>query len=675
VWCALWVYVGSLTVSVSSWGMYLSAALVLWLAVRGRALQAVVITAASVAALFASSVLAPLPEGPLEANGVMSSDVIHGRYGPYALIRLDAGLVLADLPGDLEASRGDHVSVEGTVVGGSGVVAGRRHRGTVRVDELSVVSGPASPFTRLGNAIRKRVLARLAPVEAGRGLLAGFLVGDTDGVDPIDQEAMRRSGLSHFTAVSGSNIALFLTLLYVIVGPLGVGPRRRAVIGLLALPVFAAATRFEPSVLRASAMAGILLGGRLAGVGLEPWQVISAAVIGLLVLDPALAANVGFQLSVAAAAGVMIGGRWPVGRRWAPRALAVTLGAQAAVAPILVASFGSVPLLSPLANLLAAPVVTTATVIGIVGTIGPGFLIDVAAWLAEVVLALARVAAGWPQIGWTWLLAVAGGGLLAMWRPRLRSPLAIAGALITGLLLVTGVEATPSPGVVVLDVGQGDAILLAGGDGEYALVDGGPDPVLLIDALRRYGVRRLRFVVLSHTHADHATGLVGLVGRIPIGRVWADTEPHTTALTMEWYQLLEEQGIPLEKPVPRQILELGQLKLTVEAPMRRYASPNDQSVVLMVEGPERSMLLTGDIEAVAQSELGDLRADVLKVPHQGAATSDLDWLADVGSELAVISVGPNDFGHPSNDVIHELETSGSVVLRTDHDGDVPVPLG
>jgi competence protein ComEC len=87
------------------------------------------------------------------------------------------------------------------------------------------------------------------------------------------------------------------------------------------------------------------------------------------------------------------------------------------------------------------------------------------------------------------------------------------------------------------------------------------------------------------------------------------------------------------------------------------------------------MLLAGDIETVAQAELGHLRADVLKVPHQGAATSDPEWLRGVGADIAVISVGPNDFGHPVDWVIATLEESGSAVVRTDLDGHVPVPLG
>ena len=129
----------------------------------------------------------------------------------------------------------------------------------------------------------------------------------------------------------------------------------------------------------------------------------------------------------------------------------------------------------------------------------------------------------------------------------------------------------------------------------------------------------------------------------------------------------------MEPPVG-EVYRLGAVTLSVNGPFRQYASSNDQSIVLTVSGPEKSMLLAGDIETYAQADLGHLRADVLKVPHHGAGTSDPDWLDGVGAEIAVISVGTNDFGHPVPWVITELEESGATVLRTDLEGDVVLPL-
>ena len=638
-------------------------------------MAALIVAITAVHSSIATTPLEPVTRGRLETGGVMASDVVAGRYGPYALVEAGLGPILVNLPPGAGASRGEVVRIEGSVVGGVGEIGGRRYRGTVDVHEFEVVAGPNSPILVLGNAMRDRVIERLSPLEGGRGLLAGFMVGDTSGVHQVDQSAMRRAGLSHFTAVSGSNVAIFLGLLYLAAGPIGIGPKRRAVLGLLGLPVFAAATRFEPSVLRASAMAGLALAGRLFGIAMETWQVLSAAVIALLLVDPGLVSSAGFQLSVAATAGVIVGSRWPSSGGKVARALAVTIGAQVSVAPLLIVHFGLVPLLSPLANLMAAPLVAASTVLGVLGVFGPAFLSDLGAALATAVLWLARTASSLPQIGWLGLGVIVAAGLIHLHRPRLRGALAVLSAVIVAFMVLAPASSLPEQGAVVLDVGQGDAILISGGPGNVALVDGGPDPVILMENLDEYRVNALDLVVLTHAHADHALGLTALTGRIPIGEVWASVRPHETRASSELLGLLSEAEIPVAEPSVGDEYRLGALTLTVNAPIRRYASANDQSIVLTVTGPESTMLLGGDIETYAQAELGQLRADVLKVPHHGAGTSDPDWLEQVGADLAVISVGQNDFGHPVGWVISALEESGATVMRTDLHGDVVVPLG
>ena len=554
-----------------------------------------------------------------------------------------------------------------------GSAGGRAYRAVVEVRATELVSSHPSPAVFLGGVVRNHVTEHLAPYDDGRGLLAGFLIGDTTNVSGADIEAMRLSGLSHFVAVSGSNVALFLGLLVIVAGPLALGPRRRAIIGLLGLPVYAAATRFEPSVMRASVMAGIALTGRLLGVVLEAWQLLATAVVVLVISQPALVWNAGFQLSVVATAGVLVGSRWPIKGGRAARTLAITIGAQVAVAPILLIQFDSVPLLSPLANLVAAPLVATATLVGAIGVGAVPLLIDPAAFLAELVLSIARGAAGWPQleVGEFALVALGAGSAIA-W-PRVRSAASVlATAVLVAVLFIPG--ELPDPGVVVLDVGQGDAILIHGGNGHFALVDGGPNAGILKERLRHYGVESLDLVVLTHVHADHATGLIELVGQLPIGEVWASVDPHVTEASASFFRAVTLAGVPLSQPRLGETRQIGTLRLQVEDPLRRYASPNDQSLVLRVTGSAQSMLLTGDIETFAQADLDYLRADVLKVPHQGAGTSDTEWLSGIGAALAVISVGPNQFGHPAEWVIEVLEEAGAEIARTDEDGDVAVPL-
>ena len=603
----------------------------------------------------------------------MSTDVVVGRYGPWVVAEASVGPILLNLNEDDVLIRGDVVRVLGDLSGDPGSAGGRPYRAVVEVSRLELVSSNPSPAVFLGGAVRNHVTEHLAPYNDGRGLLAGFLIGDTTNVSERDIEAMRLSGLSHFVAVSGSNVALFLGLLVLVAGPLALGPRRRAIVGLLGLPVYAAATRFEPSVMRASVMAGIALTGRLLGVVFEAWQLLATAVVVLVISEPALVWNAGFQLSVVATAGVLVGSRWPVKGGRAARTLAITIGAQVAVAPILLIQFGSVPLLSPVANLVAAPLVAMATLIGAIGVGAVPFLIDPAAALAELVLSLARGAAGWPQleVGEFGLVAVTAG--IAIARPRIRPVVfMVATGVLVAVLFIPG--ELPDPGVIVLDVGQGDAILIHGGDGRFALVDGGPDPEILRERLRHYGVESLELIVLSHVHADHATGLIELVGNLPVGEVWASVDPHETEASARFFQAVTLAGVALTQPAVGEVRQIGKLRLRVEGPLRRYASPNDQSLVLSVNGRSRSMLLTGDIETFAQADLDYLRADVLKVPHQGGATSDAEWLRRIGAGLAVISVGPNQFGHPAEWVIEVLEEAGAEIARTDEVGDVLVHL-
>ena len=616
----------------------------------------------------------PLEAQEFHGDVVVLTDVRAGRYGPWALVRGEPGVLLARLPADSSAEPGDVMVIIGSIRGEPGRASNLHYRATVRVDTADLVGSSGSLSHQVGSGVRSHVMRQLSPVDDGRALLAGFLIGEVSGLSEHDQEAMRRSGLAHFVAVSGSNVALVLLLVFVAAGPLALGPKRRAIVGLLALPVYAAATRFEPSVMRASVMAALALGGRLLGVVLHPWQLLPLAVGLLIVLDPALTDSLGFQMSVAATAGVMVGARWPITGGKAQRALAVTIGAQLAVSPLLMANFGSVPLLSPVANLVAAPLVAVSTLFGAVGVVVPGPFVEVASYLAELVLRIARGASTWPQLGMMQFIGLVAAALLVWRRPKTRP--AIAALACAGLVvwLISPSSRPPDPGLVVFDVGQGDSILIHS-DGRFALVDGGPDELVLADKLRAYGVDHLDLVVLTHVHADHASGLMGLFGRFGVAGLWADISPHATAASSALMAAAADHGVPIQVPLPGDTYWLGSMRLTVEGPIRRYASPNDQSVVLVVEGPARSAILSGDIETFAQADLAHLQADVLKVPHQGGGTSTPDWLRGVGASLAVISVGPNQFGHPAEWVIAVLEDSGAMVVRTDEDGDVLVPLG
>ncbi|MCB1247580.1 MAG: MBL fold metallo-hydrolase, partial [Acidimicrobiia bacterium] len=344
------------------------------------------------------------------------------------------------------------------------------------------------------------------------------------------------------------------------------------------------------------------------------------------------------------------------------------VGAQAAVAPILLTTFGSVPLLAPIANLVAAPVVVVSTTLGAVGVIVPG-VGDLARLIAGVVLDIGAWFAGGPQLGWVGVavaILLGIGGVVAVIRP-----IVVAVGLLTVLVVVSPGAGWPSvPTLTVLDVGQGDAILVQDPDGGALLFDGGSDPAVLDRALRRHGVRRLDTVVVSHGDIDHAGGLVDLVARRRVGRLVASA---FTADSLDIVDLAHRHAVPVVVVEAGDRLSVGPIRIQVLGPGRRYASDNDGSIVLLVEG-DPTVLLPGDIEAVAQQDLPELRPVVMVVPHHGSATSDLRWLRDVSPDVAILSYGSNRYGHPHPDVLATLEQVGSRIRRTATEGDISVSL-
>lgn len=564
---------------------------------------------------------------------------------------------------------------------GNAVYAARMRSGSlVRISDAQgwLVAG--------GNALRRRVQANLrSGSSAGRSLVAGFLIGDTSGLSSFRIAQLRRSGLSHFVAVSGGNVALFLGALWIVMWPVVTRPGVKVVVGLVALALFMVMTRWEPSVLRAGLLAALVLAAQASGYSLSALSALGAAVTCALLVSPELAHSVGFGLSVTATLGVVTGARVAAGRRprWVWQPLGSAMGAQVAVVPLLLGVFGSIPLLSPLANLAAAPLVTVSTGLGGIGALtGWQPLVWLAALAADGVLAIAGFLSPFPQLGWTAVCAAAGLGVVARRWPVIRPPVWL-GALALVVAMVgfpalrhsIGPGGADAPVVVFLDVGQGDSILIRATE-VTVLIDGGPDPMRLAEKLSKYRVTEVDLVIITHPHADHVRGLEGVVGAMPVGAVWDASYPHQTPAHRILRERIDEKGIAVHRPLPGQSLEAGELAIEILGPLRRYKDVNDQSIVLMVKLEGTSFLMSGDIQEVAQSELGFIGPDVLKVPHQGAATSDRRWLRENSGRLAVISVGPNDYGHPSPWVEQVLAEGGARVVRTDHQGDVVVkPAG
>ncbi|WP_420122748.1 ComEC/Rec2 family competence protein [Nakamurella sp.] len=571
------------------------------------------------------------------------------------------------------------------------------------------VRGPAPGPYRLAGAVRAglhEVAGRLDGDAAG--LLPGLVVGDTGGIDEqLDTDA-KATGISHLLAVSGSHFAVLCG--FVIVVLRRAGPRVAAAGGAVTLVGLVILVGPEPSVLRAAVMGGVGVLALFSGRTRTSLPALAAAVIGLLLIDPELAVSAGFALSVLATGGlVLLAPLWS--KAWQRRGLppgwadllAIPLAAQVVTMPVVVLISGSVSIVGVAANLLVAPVVAPALVLGMLcaltGPWWPGAA-DVVAQLAAPLLTwvgtVAHTLARWPQATVPWPATPAGATLLiaatvavaVLLRRRWFRLVVVAG--VTGVAVVVVPVRVVAPGwpitgwlLVACEVGQGDALVLSTGEpGTAIVVDVGPDPALIDGCLDRLGIGSIALLVLTHLHADHVDGLSGALAGRSAGTIVVGPNREPAAAWHDVTGLAAERGIPVSEYHPGDTATVGDTSVTVLGPEKAFtgtdSDPNNDSVVLMADVAGTRILLTGDIEIEAQQALlnagADLDADVLKAPHHGSSKLLERFVDRASPEVAVIGVGAgNDYGHPSPKALSLLEREGvRTVLRTDTQGDVAV---
>lgn len=539
-----------------------------------------------------------------------------------------------------------------------------------------------------------------------RGLVPGLVVGDTSRMPPDVEQGFRDAGLSHLTAVSGANVAIVIALVVGVARWMGARGVMVTVLALLGVAGFVVLCRPEPSVLRATVMGAIALVALASGRQRAGVPALAAAVVLLVLVDPALSRSLGFALSVGATAGILLLApaltSWLRHRR-VPRpladALAVTVAAQAATGPLLAAVVAQVSLVAVPANLLAAPAVAPATVLGLAAAVAApvsetlaglaGRLAGVPAWW---IVSVADAAAGLPGSSVPWPAGLWGGAAflvvtvlasLFVVQAARRPPVGAAAVVV--VVVLTGVHAV-APGwpprgwlMVACDVGQGDALVLAAGPGSGVVVDVGPSPRLVHHCLRDLGVQRVPLVVLTHPHDDHVAGLPGVLKGRSVGEIQVTGEQDMSDPRIAGWARAD--GVPVTRAYAGERRRLGALTWTViwpDGPVPSEGSvENNASVVLAVRSSGVRLLLTGDVEPDAQRALlatsAPLRADVLKVPHHGSRFQLPEFLDRVDPAVAVVSAGvDNDYGHPAPTTLRALSSSGAALGRTDRHGDVAV---
>jgi DNA internalization-related competence protein ComEC/Rec2 len=610
-----------------------------------------------------------------------------------------------------DAVRGDRVRVSGRVLvpddpDFAGFLLRRGLAAEIEVREAERLGPSDVALIRWAQSFRSLLGGSIIGLFPDReaGLLLGLSLGDDSMLDPALGRDFRASGLSHLLVVSGGNVAMVLAPILALASVLHLSRWPRFALGLGVVVFFVVLTGAEPSVLRAGVMAGLTLFGVLLGRPRSTGTILAAGVFGLVVLDPALVWSVGFQLSVAATAG-MVALATPLADRirFPPRPVALAAGAtfaaQIGVTPVLLFHFHEVPTSTLLANVLAFPAVAPGMLLGLAAA-GAGMVwLPLGRLLAAVALVplryletladrAARAPVPWITGGGMATLVV---GLLiaagfAWWvrsgrrlpRPLLLGVIALAPALVWSGALSSG----PPSGLTVrfFDVGQGDGALLTSPGGVAILVDGGPDPARVAMELAALGVKRLDVVVASHPHADHVVGLPTVLSRIPVGLLLEPGCPDDSPDGLALADAIEAEDVAVRRPRAGDVLAVGDVRLEILSPDRCWngteSDTNNDAIVVRASLGEDSVLFATEPEEPAQQVLldsgVDLTADVLKVPHHGAATSLESFFAAVDSEVAVVSVGENTYGHPVPEVLEWIRATGAEVLRTDVGGDVTV---
>lgn len=572
----------------------------------------------------------------------------------------------------------------------------------------------AAPPGALGIAanLRRDFVERAAALPGpGAGLVPGLAVGDTSAVSEVLNEQMRTSSLSHLTAVSGANCAVVVALAFALAGLLRLPRVVRAGIALAALGCFVLLVTPEPSVLRAAAMSTIALVALAADRAGSGLSVLALAVAVLLVSDPWLSHSLGFALSSAATAGLLVlsGPLASAFARAMPASLAVALSvptaAQLACGPLLVLIDPRIPGYGVIANLLAGPAAPAATLVGLAACL-VGFmpaLADVLTWVAWVpaswVAGVAGVLSGLPGADLPWPggvagalgLAIASAGVVFVIVARPRAPsvrrvralvgivaVAASGVALGGVLLERPLAPLTIPAswsVAQCNIGQGDAVLLRS-DGAVALIDTGADVGLLEDCLARAGVDRIDLLVLTHFDLDH-------VGAVEVVRGRVDTVVHGPpgeAADERMIQDLVRSGARAVRGTAGTSGVLGLARWTIlwpNAGRTPFEPGNDLSLVLDVERTDDGMprgLYLGDLSAVAQRALratGRVHGafDVVKVAHHGSADQDPAFYRAVDASVALIGVGAdNDYGHPRAEILDQFTAAGTTIVRSDIDG-------
>ena len=545
---------------------------------------------------------------------------------------------------------------------------------------------PATWNRLMANRLRRH--SRTHPRETA--MIEALVLGRGERLSDATRDEFKRGGTYHLLVFSGLQISIAAAAIAMLLR--WTGAPRGSDLSLLAFallaPLFIGASA---SVARASTGIALYASSRILRRPTSFENLWCVAAMVRLIIAPADLTDPGFHLTYAGAGALLFIGK-PLSRtrlRW----MAYAVAAEIAIAPITLFHFHQYALGGSLATIAMTPLVLVMLVVGILfcaTELTPLLgLIGLLNQLCTRLNVAASPASGFFTAPLLWAMVLGCGASLlavAVLRGRMRTIAVITALTIptaSAFVVARGQRSTTHPTVTFFDVGQGDAILIST-ESHHVLVDGGGraddarfGESVLLPLLADRGVGRLDVVVLTHAHPDHCGGLESVLRRMRVGELWISPRRFRGECAHRMLDAAARADVPIRLVRDRLDARLGSLTLhaVTNGPYRR-APDNNSSIVIRAQWPQRSVLLTGDIERDAEARLDFERADIMKVPHHGSRTSTSRYLLDaVQPRLAVISCGRrNVFGHPHPDVLRALEMRGIRTWRTDVSGTITAHL-
>ncbi len=577
--------------------------------------------------------------------------------------------------------------------------------------ELDIIENNPNLVSSIQESIRLLFQNKLG---SNYGLLTALILGDKSSVDPEIREDFTDTGVIHVLAVSGLHVG-YVLLILMSVGKILRIPwgwdRLFIIIGLIA---FCILTGGKPSVVRASIMAGLFILTPVVNRTGNLWNTIFLSAFLILMFDPLFIEDLGFILSYAAVASIIL--LYQFFQTTLPESFRianikskptqfifglflVSLSAQLGTLPITALHFDRIPIISLLANVVIVPIigilVATGFTLMFLGWIPfISDLIGETAWLTtEIITWIAAQFSEVPfaylpvhQLNWSWAV---GYYVILMSVILLCLPTYRKYSLVTAMIWMSLWVIKPSSpnqlDVIFMDVGQGDATLVRFPNDKNMLIDGGQrfgnrdyGASVVIPVLNHFDINRIDWMIMSHPHSDHIGGLISVIESVEVDSVYDSYLAMDSWTYTSLMDSLVSRNVGIRRPSPGDVIKIDEdVSILFFAPDSSTVSKshiNDASIVIKLIYGETSFLFTGDLEAGGETSLlkfgNQLKSDVLKVGHHGSKTSSTEpFINLVSPELTVVSVGyKNKFRHPSKAVIERIEEYSDRIHRTDESG-------